>query len=286
MLMTYTSSAISDEKRSVATAKDVVKILRWPETLRRRILAGPADGGRVHSIFERALNLLWDDGRLVTLQVVGPLVAPFAAAVSRLPRDVMESMPALRRDLHIDLGDVLLDAEGAVPVDVRMAPEKNPLCDVGSVLRAFPPPEAAPGLVSRRGRMAQRRLGDGIRTRDREIFIDGARGLIGLGEGLTPAGDDCLVGALAVLHRFCSNWLSDESVGRIGAIAWNGTTIVSREFILHALKGFFSEPLLRCVAASSVDEAKDTLTTLAAYGATSGVDTIYGIGLALEALAP
>ena len=49
-------------------------------------LAARADGqGHVHSVFDRAINVLWHDGRLLTLHDQRPLAAPFAAALTALP---------------------------------------------------------------------------------------------------------------------------------------------------------------------------------------------------------
>ena len=59
-------------------------ILRWSAVVRERVLAAPPEAGRVHSIFERAVNILWHDGGLITLHGPAPLAAPFAAALTRL----------------------------------------------------------------------------------------------------------------------------------------------------------------------------------------------------------
>src|SRR6185312_14326963 len=58
----------------------------------------------------------------------------------------------------------------------------------------------ATGLDSPRGVAARAALAGAIGSGDAARLVEAASGLLGLGEGLTPAGDDCLVGALAVLH--------------------------------------------------------------------------------------
>jgi hypothetical protein len=117
-------------------------------------------------------------------------------------------------------------------------------------------------------------------------FLDGACGLIGLGEGLTPAGDDCLVGALALIHRFDRPWLAAQPRIRaaVRSKTLRGTTAVAREFLLHALDGHFAESVADLVHADSVAGVREGAARLLAVGATSGADTLLGMGLALAAL--
>ena len=62
-----------------------LRVTRFGSLTRARAHRGPSLAGRVHSVFERAINVLWSDGRLLTLQGPGLLVAPFAMVLSRLP---------------------------------------------------------------------------------------------------------------------------------------------------------------------------------------------------------
>jgi hypothetical protein len=265
-----------------------VRILRWSPSLRERILNAPREAGRVHSVFERALNILWHDGGLVALHGPGPLAAPFAAGVTRPPEAgrLTPGTEVFRRENRILLGPCLLDIKGGTLVDTTIHPTNEGPDLLASALKALAMPAGAPGLSSRIGRSAQRRLVDGIRNRDAQTFVEGARALVGLGEGLTPAGDDCVVGALAILHRFAHAWLEKhpEIRASIGAVAQTGTTTVARDFILHALDGAFSEAILQLVTTTSERDARRAVTYLAATGGTSGADTFHGICLALEAL--
>lgn len=116
------------------------------------------------------------------------------------------------------------------------------------------------------------------------------RAVVGLGVGLTPSGDDALVGALCVLAaaatpcsetaRSLEAWLDSD-----GAQA---TTDVSASYLRLALEGAFSTPLSRVVAALADDVPDTTLhdavADLAAIGATSGMDAAAGAQVAWEAL--
>ena len=271
-----------------ATSLASASFLRWSSATRERFLRAPLEAGRVHSVFERAVNMLWHDGRLVTLQGPTPLVAPFAATVSRLPKvgNVTPGMAIRQCDGRILFGAVSLSWEGAVLAETRIQPTDESPGLLGIVLAEQVMPPVASALHSPAGREARRLLAHGIRSLDAVAFIQGARMLIGLGEGLTPAGDDCLVGALAVLRRFARPWLVShpEIAAALSAAVGDGTTIVGQEFILHALDGLFSEVVLQLVTATSVEDVRRAATQLLAMGGTSGADTLQGMELALEAI--
>ncbi len=264
-----------------------IRVLRASPGVAERLLTAPRDAGRVHSVFERALNLDWYDGRLLTLQGPGPLLAPFAASLARLPRS-----PALRPGRQVRrrgdvfaLDGVFLEPRGATVVDTTM-PEAG--AGPHPALLVLPSPSSpANALSSAIGGRARSRLAEGVRGQDPAAFIEGALGLVGLGEGLTPAGDDCLVGALAALHRFAPSWLYahpeiSNTVEQTAAIA---TTTVAREFVAHALAGRFADSLIDLLTAESADEVGRAVTQLLRSGATSGADTLCGVHLALAALA-
>lgn len=224
----------------------------------------------------------------MSLHGPGCLAAPFAAAITQLPprSSLMPGAVVSRHGDRILFGPFVLGGGGGTLADTRIQPVDGGIDLLVSALAAPEMPSAASSLFFRAGRGALGRMADGIRYGNPQVFVEGACGLIGLGEGLTPAGDDCLVGALAILHRFARPWLARHSEIRppIAAAARGGTTIVGRDFILHALDGAFSEHVLALVAAESVKDVRRAATRLAATGATSGADTLCGIRLALEAL--
>ena len=265
-----------------------IRVLRMGRSTRERLNAAPREAGEVHSAYARTLNILWHDGRLLTLHGPGPLLAPFAAAVAHLPGEFGPGMRAWREGEKIRLGPFLLGWDRGAVVETRLRPEGDGARLLLATLASRPAPPAASGLFSPGGRTAQRRLDHGIRERDARAFVEGAAGLIGLGEGLTPAGDDCLVGALAVLSRHAATWLAEHAEVRtaLASASERGTTTLGREFLLHALGGSFSEAILRLMQARSAAEAVEGIEDLGRMGASSGADTLRGMRLALEALSP
>ncbi len=265
------------------TARSVPAAALDGET-RARLLAAPPAAGRVHSVFARAANLLWHDGRLVALHGPGMLRAPFAVALAAWPPggDLRPGAPVERHGARLLLAGVALDLGAARAVDLRLGAAPHPPGALLRALRGVAPPPAAPGLSSSAARAAQEALRDGIRFREPEALRRGARGLVGLGEGLTPAGDDCLVGALAALQAFAPP-LARELAAALPEVA-GGTTLVAREFLLSAAEGRFAEALVG-LCSGPLAEAPGMAVRLFAAGATSGADTFRGIRLALEGLA-
>ena len=158
-----------------------------------------------------------------------------------------------------------------------------------TLLSALPHVESGSGgLTSTIGRRAQSRLAEGLQLWQSDAFIEGALGLLGLGEGLTPSGDDCLVGALAVVHRFARSWFDahPEIESVVGTASATATNAIAREFVTHALAGQFGEILIDLMSAQSASDIERAVTCLLRMGATSGPDTLDGIRLALCALGP
>ncbi len=113
-----------------------------------------------------------------------------------------------------------------------------------------------------------------------------AEGLIGLGPGLTPSGDDALVGIEAALHA-----LSRPTAGFLAGAAHDldeRTTAVSATLLRHAAAGEFAERIHALLAALlGSDEAAipAAIDRAVAWGATSGTDCLVGVLLGLDVAA-
>jgi hypothetical protein len=239
-----------------------------------RLTRAPEEGGRVHSVFDKAINVLWSDGRLLTLHGPTPLAAPFAVALAELPQrgPVVPGLPIRRSDFDLSKAD-----------SVALEMPRGPLAFIPD---ALPEPPCARALRSGAGLGARQALERGMAAGDLVTLAKAASDLIGFGEGLTPAGDDCVLGALAAIHRLAPEWLtSDRSLlHRLAEAAQSRTTDVARDFLLEALAGRFAEPVLAVLTASSAGLAEHAARKLLAMGATSGADTLCGIRLGCRAL--
>ena len=124
----------------------------------------------------------------------------------------------------------------------------------------------------------------GLVDGDVPVAITRATDLIGLGIGLTPSGDDFLIGLLAGLE-------ATEAASRaplaaaIADVAPSRTTAIAAAALRHAADRRFSERLHDVVGALCQDDEPAIATAVAAglaYGATSGSDTLAGLLIAVD----
>ena len=261
--------------------------------------------GRVHSVFARAVNVEWrEPGHgLLTLHGPAPLAAPFAVALTAWPEHrpsdawarawgLEPGMPVLARDGRVLAGGLVVDWSGARMVELRVLPcaedARAIWARLAGALADFDDLDGAAGLAAAPGRAARAAAAEAIGGRDPLALTHAARALTGLGEGLTPAGDDWLVGMLAGLHRLGQRWAFEN--GHLASVlvgeAPARTTTVGAAFLAHALTGEFSEPVRDLVTAESLSRARAAGARLAVMGATSGADTLAGMRAALDALGP
>jgi hypothetical protein len=94
--------------------------------------------------------------------------------------------------------------------------------------------------------------------------------LVGAGEGLTPAGDDVLAGALvaasATGHPRLEEWRAATRV----ALRQRSTTAVSRALLTHALEGWATPELAAFLDAVCRGEDEGAVESLLAVGHSSG----------------
>ncbi len=148
-----------------------------------------------------------------------------------------------------------------------------------------------------KGSVTLRRLADGTAqllaaTASHELSVSTAVSqLIGLGQGVTPTGDDLLVGYIAGLWcRIGHDARRKEYVSNLGRTLIDlgvKTTDVSRSFLYHAALGHVSSRLAGLAEAicKGVDSGELLATANAAMsvGHTSGMDAVTGLLLGLAA---
>jgi len=139
-------------------------------------------------------------------------------------------------------------------------------------------------------------LATGLAWDDRAAVLDGTRRLAGLGPGLTPAGDDILVGACAALTLLAcagESYLRRDTRALlelrqlITETAAAQTTALSAAWLWHAGEGEFSLPLLRlgqALASGRAPAIAAAAARLMRLGASSGRCTITGLLAAGQAL--
>lgn len=100
---------------------------------------------------------------------------------------------------------------------------------------------------------------------------------IGRGKGLTPSGDDLIIGFTLALRAFgkFDVWLKALEA----EVTEDKTTIISVAYLRALLKGYASEHFVRVVKlldSSDIDEIENTIKEVRSFGHTSGNDTLFG----------
>jgi len=109
--------------------------------------------------------------------------------------------------------------------------------------------------------------------------LEASKALIGLGDGLTPSGDDFLVGLCAALHA-TDHRLAWPFAAACGAHARGRTTRVAEMFLECAARGAYAARVHELMAALRAHVPGDCLaraiTATLGWGGTSGADCLLG----------
>ena len=281
--------------------------------------------GRVHSVFTRACNIQTHAGELLTLLAADLGNQPHGIRIAA-PGLLSERLRP-GQDTFLDGGRLCVPAAGltadfsraaiwngsldAASTMLRIGGDSKKispaLWQVRNVLREQAPEQGiaillkgiAVGFPALERALAARlmrvlpALAHATHARKGEAVTAAVSGLVGLGAGLTPSGDDFIVGYLAALRCRAGReagigaLLRDSALPLERAIAH--THAISRQMLRDAVNGRFSESLIDVVRA--IHGAGDVVTaTLQALkcGHSSGADTLCGLlfGLSPEMLLP
>ena len=272
----------------------------------RAWLARPARA-RVLNVFERACNLVDERGEVLAVVTSERGLTPFAVmvpALDRAPfRGLTETSEIVVAPSALRLGLVAIETTGARLWDPAPDwPAIRPLFagpealealaagadgrgPAGSLLELFDPAEPAsalPAAVRDRARAGALALVAGWRAGSLEMAAAGARRLAGLGGGLTPAGDDfilgTLLGAWAGLYGTAARDAAAMAEG-IAEAAAPLTTTLSAAYLRSAARGECSaywHDLFAALVRREPAGVQPALSALLAVGHTSGADALAG----------
>ena len=110
--------------------------------------------------------------------------------------------------------------------------------------------------------------------------------LLGAGSGLTPSGDDCIVGLLVALQALGARDVAATAARVVARYAPRRTNRVSAAHLDAACAGEAIEPLHAAIAALAADASPErALDALERFGHGSGFDALAGVLLAADAIA-
>ncbi len=246
--------------------------------------------GRVHSVFGRVCNLVTRDDLLVSL--VAPVVGNGPAnVILDVPDDIDFRAQGLRegqvvrqvgRTLHVGHVAVALDAAASwqpALFNLDTPPEilRTSLALAKSYAGPVPAGDAAILSESVEARVAD--FDEAASRLDQHGRAEAARGLVGLGPGLTPAGDDFLAGYAAGLSHLAAGWATDERQVLASTLDLTATSWLSGQKLVLALTGEMDERLADAARAilSGDPRMSTAVSRLGSMGHTSGWYAIAGI---------
>ncbi len=257
--------------------------------------------GHVHSVFAKACNVLVDAG-LLTLCPPGAGCGPLTLRLAAAPgADLRECFSAGERVVGRASGLCTARAELRwLRASVWRPAPPDTLLDRARIGQRLH--RACARLERHRRRHSSIIDGQGaaavaaLRQACQAMHVEQARlqakRLLGWGEGLTPAGDDFLVGLLVGLdgetprnaaRRFLRDGLAEALLQGL-----TRTTDISAHYLRLAVLGHHGEPLLRLRQALISDASEsfdDALGQALAIGASSGADLASGLLAGLQAWA-
>ncbi|MEV0623468.1 DUF2877 domain-containing protein [Nonomuraea sp. NPDC050404] len=285
------------------------------------LVPGPDFAGNVHSVFATACNLAVD-GRLLTVHDAASPHTPTSVRVTGWRPRAQAGDPARCVAGVLSFGEHVLDLR-ALPVWTPPSPAPSVIVDVEdaedaeevarireqyveaegivvpglteraeSLLEALVGrAESLPGaLVGRAGSpsgVLAGRAGSPSGEPGRRDVSEAVARLVGFGPGLTPSGDDLLVGVLAVLSRG-GGGAAFHTLASVVRRHAGRTTDVGAHYLRLAAGGHFGEPIVNLVDAlvTGAGRAAVPARTKAALrvGASSGADGVAGVLLGLRAL--
>ena len=147
------------------------------------------------------------------------------------------------------------------------------------------------GSFASLGRQLCMELSRCLSRRQWEGVAGAASPMVGLGLGLTPAGDDFLAGVLAALRyhgqSLGSPILAPTDLSALAARLARSTTAFSGFLLRAAAEGLVAAPVdawLAAVHAGNAEQAANAVSALATLGHSSGLDTFSGLLLTLQIL--
>lgn len=273
------------------------------------ILFGAGFSGRVHSVFERTLNIADRDNTLYSLVRDTADDAPHSVRVQLPPgfrfdaAGVSPGVPVRADGVTLIVGnELLVDAAGIMgwdeplphfPAGGRIAALAANLAVLRQVIAAaghaggVKAAGSPSGIFA--GEMAERTeaLLAALATADMAAMEVQGRRLLGFGVGQTPAGDDFLSGLLLVINMPDAPF-SREYVqwgDRLATEAGGLTNDISRALLCQAAAGRARSSvvaLLRALAAGDGGAVAAAAVRVLAIGSTSGTDIAAGIAAGMQ----
>lgn len=283
---------------------------------------------RVHSVFQRSFNMLDDRGRMLTVANKSMGNLPYGVLVELSPGfDFSRTGLAQGEEVHISALSIAIK-QARLKIDISRAatwevdscsrpPRPDPQAIAANIELALlvaesrfeekglipffsnfqglfddPPKPPEPGTkLTEYAFEPLTKVISGIRRKDQNEVLKGAVRLIGLGIGLTPSGDDILIGCMGTLVLLKgwiepADWIRCLTSG-LRPLIKGKTTLVAETYLNYALEGVVSEALadfIMAVLGQDRELVQKSSQRLMSFGAASGREICLGALLALNVI--
>lgn len=243
-------------------------IARFPTTRALKWLDTTHQARLLHR-FDQTCNLMNERGEIISLvtQAVGQ--GPFAVVLDgAVSAEWHTATPITATSATIQIGRITITIDTSSIWNAK--PDWSQLQSLN--FAALPPPHHDDTAFAQK----TADLLQAIITNNPITLLDSAEWLAGRGNGLTPTGDDMLIGVLFALHV----WRPDSPLpNRIASIAVPRTTTLSANFLRAAAEGEAVSPWHGLVSAETAAKSA-AVEHILATGATSGADAWSGFAQA------
>ena len=239
----------------------------------------------VHSVFNRVVNIT-NQNRLLSVAASG---MGSSSAFLTLPGNFVDLGVAAGEECVLHAGQLVIANniinfndvpvwKGPVTKEYRHSKvKKDNITAFKAVLDRKATPQSA--WISINGNTESRFRGLNAIT---ELRKDPSlvRNLIGLGPGLTPSGDDMLVGFLAIANHTCENRDYVSALHSAVSVSLNKTVDLSAKMLANALDCDYYGSIQDCIRDLCEGEKEDIYISAASLiniGATSGTDIACGM---------
>lgn len=246
--------------------------------------------GEIHSVFHNSCNIRLSSGPLVCLHRFDFGVLPYSFYVPELntqPLQPGQPVQATSAGLIVDGTLTFPWAHHMEVVDTRIAPGTLPHTwsdEWHTFSQLQQTQQNTSDMMGQVYASLTHHLGQllpALFAGDQDAVAQHCYACVGLGQGLTPSGDDMLLGVLAALHRYAPAYISLLSQAIHPLL--NRTNEISASYLDLAMKGYVATPVLDVLhhLGQNWEASKQVLLSV---GHSSGSDILYGILTAVKEL--
>lgn len=262
-----------------------------------RSFTGQRKMGRIHSAFRSSFNVMFDD-QLLNFSTVGMSIAPHGCILNSDKIDRVLTSGKTNDLVKMENGRFTFYTRGdIVELDLSSLEETNlsipSLTMSKQKLRQTPLYKALEkvtfnqhmGLNNTDRVLNSTETLKQIGNSQPEEILQAVEYLIGRGNGLTPSGDDVLLGFSMIRLAFHPK---DDIIEMIKeGLKSRSTTAISQAYYESLFFGYVNSiflTLIRAVESEEWEETQQMVQLITRYGHTSGYDTLFGFYLGMQSL--